>query len=149
MISLRVESTTLGLDRAIKDLPDIVSLNLYKTAQAGIQVIQDRTEKGKGYEGRFMKYTPAYAKSKAEGWPKTETRSAFSGDPSGVVNLMVTGNMLGSIIAERKSDLAKIKFARATESKKAFYNNRIRPFFGFNDSEKRALTKFFIREVTQ
>lgn len=147
MITLTVNQNTMSLDRALKDLPEIISTALHKTAQAGIQVIQDRTEKGVGYEGRFKKYTPEYARYKASGWPKGETRSAFSGDPSGIVNLQVTGDMLGNMSAFKRSDYATIKFTRAVEAEKAFYNNRTRPFFGFNESEKRKLSKFFMREV--
>lgn len=145
---------TTEVDRLFKKLgsqysKDIVTA-LSATAQQGIVLILDRTEKGKGYKGQFKPYTPEYARSKAEGWPRTKTRSAFGGDPSGKVNLMVTGNMLSSIRSkvDKPNLTAELGFTRATEAKKAFWNNRIRPFFGFNTKEKNALRKFFYKRLT-
>lgn len=128
---------------------DIVKV-LSMTAQQGINVILERTEQGYGYQGKFKPYSPQYATSKAQGWPGTSTRRAFSGDPSGVVNLNVSGNMLGSMRSkmDRINLTAEIAFSRAAESKKAFFNNQIRPFFGFNQKEKNDLRKFFYRKFT-
>jgi hypothetical protein len=123
---------------------DIVkALNV--TAMKGVNMILDRTEKGKGYESRFARYTPEYAKRKAEGWPRAKNRPAFSGDPSGNVNLQVTGKMLSSMTTrlDKPKLTAEIAFTRANESKKAYYNNQKRPFFGFNQREQRYLRRFF------
>lgn len=143
------------VDRLFKNLgrqysKDIVNA-LSATAQQGIVTILDRTEKGKGYESRFKRYSPEYAQSKAEGWPRTKTRRAFGGDPSGKVNLMVSGNMLSSIksTVDKPKLTAEIGFSRATEAKKAYWNNQSRPFFGFNQREKNFLRKFFYKRLTK
>lgn len=143
---IRVNATRVTglLDRTIKALPQEIDMALQKTALAGIQIIEDRTERGTGYLGKFAPYDPQYARSKASGWPRTPTRRAFGGDPSGVVNLTVHGEML-SAMAQRKvtQGVREIYFARATEARKAYYNNLKRKFFGFNQSEKRRLGQFF------
>lgn len=143
------------VDRLFKKLgrqysKDIVNA-LSATAQQGIVTILDRTLKGKGYQYRFKRYSPEYAKSKAEGWPRTKNRRAFGGDPSGKVNLMVSGNMLSSIKSkvDKPQLTAEIGFSRATEAKKAYWNNQSRPFFGFNQREKNFLRKFFYKRLTK
>lgn len=145
-MNVRTDATrvTALLDNTIKALPNEVDMALQKTALAGIQIIQDRTAKGVGYLGKFAPYNPQYARAKAQGWPRTNTRRAFGGDPSGVVNLNVHGEML-SAMAQRKvsKGVREIFFTRATESQKAYWNNRKRKFFGFNDTEKRRLRQFF------
>lgn len=145
---------TKEVDRLFKKLgrqysKDIVHA-LSATAQQGIVMILDRTQKGKGYQNRFKSYTPQYARSKAEGWPRTKTRRAFGGDPSGTVNLMVSGNMLSSIRSkvDKPNLTAELGFTRATEAKKAYWNNQQRPFFGFNQREKNFLRKFFYKRLT-
>lgn len=138
------------IKKVMKTMPQEIDTALYKTAQQGINTITDRTEKGMGTEGKFKRYTPEYARAKASGWPKGKKskRRAFGGDPSGVVNLMVSGNMLGSIIATKpKNHRSTLKFSRATEAKKAFHNNERRKFFEFNQKEVKELSRFFRKEL--
>ena len=145
-MNVTVDATrvTAMLDKTIKALPAEIDMALQKTALAGIQIIQDRTAEGRGYLGKFARYTPQYAKRKAEGWPTGKVQRAFGGDPSGIVNLNLRGEMLGSIAQRRVTQgVREIYFTRATEARKAMWNNRKRKFFGFNASEKRSLTKFF------
>lgn len=138
-------------NRLRRQFPKDVANALSATAQKGITTILDRTERGVGYKGAFSRYTPEYARRKAEGWPQAQGRRAFSGDPSGAVNLMVTGNMLGSMTAklDKQKLTAEIRFTRAGEAKKAFFNNQKRPFFGFNQKEKMILRKFFYKRLTK
>ena len=127
----------------------LISKSLLKTAQYGTQIILDRTSKGIGYEGKFAPYSPAYRKAKAEGWNKAGSgRRAFGGDKSGIVNLTVHGEMLSSIQQRGLgSNVVEIFFGRATEAKKAAFNNQKRKFFGFNDSERTRLNAFFFKEM--
>lgn len=145
MISVKANTAKveIALDNLMKQMPQKVERALSITAQQGINIILDRTEKGRGINGPFTRYTPAYAKRKAEGWPSTKTQRAFSGDPSGIVNLNVRGEMLASMTSKAKRTTATIFFSRATENNKAYWNSRKRPFFGFNDQEKRTLAKVF------
>jgi len=127
----------------------LINKSLLKTAQYGTQIILDRTAKGIGYEGKFAPYSPAYRKAKAEGWNRAGSgRRAFGGDSSGIVNLTVHGEMLSSIQQRSLgSNVVEIFFGRATEAKKAAFNNQKRKFFGFNQSEIGQLNKFFLKEL--
>ena len=145
-MKVRVDATRVTglLDNTIKALPEDIDRALAKTALAGIQVIEERTARGTGYLGKFAPYDPQYARAKAQGWPRTNTRRAFGGDPSGIVNLTVHNEMLSSMAQRRVSQgVREIYFTRATEARKAYYNNLKRKFFGFNQTEKRRLGQFF------
>jgi len=130
-----------------KELSDSVKRALSRTAQAGVNIIEDRTAEGKGIDGAFRKYSPSYQKAKSSGWPKTDKRRGFGGDSTGIVNLSVHGTMLGSMTTRANSRQAEIFFSRATESKKAAMNNKTRPFFGFNRKEEKRLGQVFFRNL--
>jgi hypothetical protein len=140
----------IALDNLMKQMPQKVERALKVTAMIGINIIQDRTAKGVGIKGPFAKYSTGYAKAKAVGWPSGERRTAFSGDPSGIVNLNVSGQMTGGMSVKAKGFSAQIYFPSALNNNKAFWNQYMqkspryaRPFFGFNDQEKRTLAKQF------
>ena len=124
-----------------------IKLALSRTAQVGINIIQDRTAEGQGYKGKFKAYSKGYAKAKKSGWPKSKDRSSFSGDASGIVNLNVTGSrgMLASMTSKANSSRAVIFFTNPNATEKAVYNNKIRAFFGFNRLEEKQLAKTFER----
>jgi hypothetical protein len=118
---------------------------LSKTAQVGINIILDRTEKGQGYEGKFKPYSKGYAIAKKNGWPRSKDRRSFSGDASGIVNLNVTGTMIGGMTSKANSKRAVIFFTNPKITKKAVHNNKTRPFFGFNRLEEKQLAETFER----
>lgn len=138
-----------NLQKVQRELPRDIKKALMQTAQFGTNVIMERTKQGIGYEGKFKPYSASYRAQKSKGWPASKAgakiyRPEFGGDSSGVVNLSVTGKMLASIQSKYASkNVAEIYFSRATEAKKAAFNNDKRPFFGFNQSEKARLRKFF------
>jgi hypothetical protein len=106
------------------------------TAQQGINIILDRTAKGYSWTGQsFKPYTPQYAAFRSERGHSTSP------------NLYFNGNMLGSMTHEVRRDEAIIFFARAEEAAKASGNNRSRPFFNFNDQERRKLSQIFRRRL--
>jgi hypothetical protein len=144
-VDVRTDKVQIMLTEAMKNMPLKVERALSVTAMIGINIILDRTEKGQGISGPFVRYTPAYARRKAQGWPIGKTQRSFSGDPSGIVNLNVRGEMLGSIKSQAKGMRAVISFGRSAENNKAYWNNRKRPFFGFNGKEKLTLAKQFQR----
>ena len=150
-LEIKIDSSKVEKDlkKTQLELNRIISKTLLKTAQYGTQIILDRTEKGIGYEGKFAPYSPAYRKAKAQGWNKAgSSRRAFGGDKSGIVNLTVHGEMLSSIQQRGLgSNVVEIYFGRATEAKKAAFNNEKRKFFGFNTSEQDKLSKFFYKEL--
>ena len=125
-----------------------IKLALSKTAQVGINIIQDRTAEGDDINGqRFERYSKYYAIAKKEGWPKSKDRSSFSGDASGIVNLNVTGSrgMLASMTSKANSSRAVIFFTNPNATEKAVYNNKTRAFFGFSRLEEKQLAKTFER----
>ena len=106
------------------------------TAQAGINIIEARISKGKGFKGgSFKKYTPLYAafrNSRGRG-----TRP----------DLQFTGQMLSAMTSRASQSQAEIFFSRATESKKAAMNNKTRPFFGFSAKEQKQLGEVFFKAL--
>jgi len=123
-----------------------IKLALSRTAQVGINIIQDRTAKGDDINGqRFEDYSKGYAKAKKSGWPKSKDRSSFSGDASGIVNLNVTGKMTGGMTSKANSSRAVIFFTNPKITERAMINDSIRPFFGFSRLEEKQLAKTFER----
>ena len=130
-----------------------IKLALSRTAQVGINIIQDRTAEGQGYKGKFKAYSgyrrgkssKGYAKAKKSGWPKSKDRSSFSGDASGIVNLNVTGKMTGGMTSKANSSRAVIFFTNPKITERAMINDSIRPFFGFSRLEEKQLAKTFER----
>ena len=97
---------------------------LVLAAIAGTNLIQDRLEKGLGFDGPLKAYSPDYLKIKqARGF-------------SGTVDLMWTGNMISSMTVKGHKEYSEIFFARAVEAKKAAMNNKTRPFFGLNSKDE-------------
>lgn len=132
-INVKDSALRIDLDRRLKALPKNIDRALAITAQQGVNIILDRTEKGEGINFRFAPYTDKYAKFRQQ-----RGRQVFP------VDLNFTGRMLGSMTTERvRSGVQRIKFGRAEESRKAYFNNQKRPFFGFNQREKVLLGKFF------
>lgn len=136
-VSVDATRVTALLDRNIKALPAQIDQALSMTAQQGINIILNRTEKGIGYKSNFASYSPAYAKFRAKKGRKTKP-----------VDLMFSGRMLSSMSSRRVAKgVQEIYFDRATESRKAFFNNQKRPFFGFNQIEQNSLRKFFRKAI--
>lgn len=146
-MKIDISFSTKKFENRIKDIerkaPAKIDDALYETATHGINMILDRTQEGRGINGPFAPYSASYAKAKRKGWPKTKARSKFSGDPSGVVNLNVTGQMTGSITATRGRGFTKIGFNDALAAEKAYFNHKRRPFFGFSRNEKVRLRNYF------
>ena len=119
-----------------KELSDSVKRALSRTAQAGVNIIEDRTAEGRGYKGgKFSEYNPVYAAFR---------RSKGRGE---IPDLQFTGKMLGSMTTRANSKQAEIFFSRATESKKAAMNDKKRPFFGFSQKEEKKLGEIFFRNL--
>lgn len=128
-LSKLLKAQAAGIDKAI--------LN---TALRGTSIIKKRTQKGIGYVGgQFEKYSDSRAKARQERGLKTS-----------VVDLMDTGKMLGSMQVRKSGRTsAQIYFVGAESNKKAYFNNRIRPFFGFNQSEANTLFDHFMKRLTK
>ena len=151
-MNVKFDIDTRKLDAELKKmgraLPAKIDKTLLQTAQFGTNLILDRTAKGVGFTGRFKSYTPEYVKRKGQGWSSTGRTRGFGGAPTSPVNLTLRGEMLGAMASAKvKSGIAKIYFTRSTEAKKAAFNNKTRPFFGFNNLEEDRLRKFFANRI--
>ena len=147
-ISTVVESKSV--DAMFKKLKSQFSKDIKKellaTTEKAITMIEDRTAKGKGYSGRFKPYSKEYAIFRSK-----------KGRQTRFVDLNFKGTMLGAMKSKidqqgsisAKSLIGEISFTRATEAKKAMFNNQKRPFFGFNKREKDYLRKFFYKRLTK
>ena len=118
-------------------------LALLKTAQVGVSIITDRTAKGDGYKGAFEPYKKSYAI-----WKTKPVNQGGGGHTSTMPNLSLTGDMLGAMITKANPKQAVIFFSNPKDAKKAAMNDKTRPFFGFNQTEKKRLGKAFTRFIT-
>lgn len=118
-----------------KQTSKAIAKALAAVSERGIQVILDRTAKGKGINVPFRSYTPAYKLFRQE-----KGRGIRP-------NLNFSGRMLGSMTSkvDRPNLTADIYFSRANEALKAMGNNQSRPFFGFNTREKNYLRRWFYK----
>tara|TARA_R110002153_G_scaffold54376_1_gene151566 strand:- start:167 stop:586 length:420 start_codon:yes stop_codon:yes gene_type:complete len=123
------------IDKKGKELRDSVKKALLITALQGINVIEDRTAKGRGLKGFFPKYSPQYAAFRISRGRKRN------------VDLQFTGNMLGSISAVSTSSYAEIYFMRSREAEKAAMVGKKRPFFGFSRNERAELAQVFFKAL--
>lgn len=140
-VKIEIDSAKLAreLNKTQAEISRDIKRSLRKTAQFGNQIIQERTAKGVGYTGKFEPYSEGYQKVRAK-----------RGRKIAPVDLNFTGKMLGSIADRLTSKTqAEIYFTRASEAKKAAFNNKSRPFFGFNMKERDRLQRFFNKEFAK
>ena len=110
-----------------------------RTASLGKQINLRRTKAGDGFDGAFKGYSGSYISA-------LETK----GFPTSPVDLFATGQMLSSMQVETLNRrTARIFFSNPEASKKAAFNNRTRPFFGFSDKEENRLGSFFRKEFSR
>ncbi len=119
-----------GIDRAIG-----------RVGSLGKDIILKRTEKGLGIDGPwrapFDKYSKGYLNYlDAKGYPD---------EP---IDLYASGQMMRSMqVRQANSRTAEIYFDNPEAAKKAAFNDRTRPFFGFNQKEEDRLVALFRREI--
>jgi hypothetical protein len=110
-----------------------------RTASLGKQIILRRTKAGDGFDGAFKGYSGSYISALEK-----------KGFPTSPVDLFATGQMLGSMQVETLNRrTARIYFSNPEASKKAAFNNKTRPFFGFSDKEEGRLGRFFRKEFSR
>lgn len=134
-ISLNDKAIRQRLAEMERDLPDNLDKALAQTAFHGSNIIADRTKAGRGIDGLFKPYSVQYAEFR-----RKNGRGAN-------VDLNYTGQMMSSLTAFKRRGYAEIRFSNALANKKAYFNNRLRPFFGFNSNEKRQLVEFMKRRL--
>lgn len=130
--NLKLVKLTLNGDEPKKAIKDA----LLRTGQKGASLILNKTAAGKDIDdAAFKPYSESYAKWRAK---RGKTRKP---------TLFNKGQMLASIRTKASSEKATIFFSSAAESKKAAFNQKTRPFFGFSRKNKEELAKFFIRNL--
>lgn len=139
-MEIKIDANVANIKKAIKkegnELVKSAHRALSVTAQAGVNIIQERTSRSQSYKGSpFKKYSSDYAAFR--------TSKGRSLRP----DLEFKGTMMGSITTRVKGNVAEIFFSRAEEAKKAASNDRIRPFFGFSRAEERKLGNIFFKAL--
>jgi phage gpG-like protein len=120
---------------------EAIKLALSRAGQQGINLILDRTADGKDVKDKaFKPYSKKGWKDGYYGWRKRRSKSTRP-------NLFDKGHMVGSITSRSNSEQATIFFSTGAESRKAAFNQKIRPFFGFSRKDKKELAKFFARNL--
>jgi hypothetical protein len=117
-----------------------ISPAIDKTASLGKQIILGRTKKGVGIDGPFKPYSPAYIELR-----RTKLRK---GNPD-LVNLNATGDMLRSVQVEgsKGGRVASIYLVGQFNAQKAYWTDRQRPWWGFNNQEESRMAKLFRKEL--
>lgn len=151
MVVVKVDSAKViaALEKAGEDLPKKIELALETVAALGAEIILDRTDQGRGIRGKFAPYSAKYAEAKRKGWPATKKRAKFSGDPTGVVNLQLHKQMLSSMQSKAKGNEGQIYFSNPFAAMKAAFNNKKRPFFGFNNPEIKEIVDKFTQVIVK
>jgi phage gpG-like protein len=134
-IAKRVQKRGRALRNSIK-------LALSRTAQSGIPIIIDNLDKGKGYKGSFKPYTLDYAR-----WKVKPIDQGGGGHSSIKPNLQLTNLMIGAFTTKANSSRAEIFFSNFDANKKAAFNNKTRPFMGFNRRDEKRLRNVFERNL--
>lgn len=112
---------------------------ILRVAGLGQEIIKQRTSKGKGINGAFPAYSPKYIKFRTEKLRKAKPTK---------VNLNAKGQMLRSMqVKSESSRRAVIFFDNQQATKKANFNQRTRPFMGFNSKEKTRLQARFTTDI--
>jgi hypothetical protein len=117
-----------------------ISPAIDKTASLGEQIILRRTKKGVGIDGPFKRYSPSYIEFR-----RTKLRK---GNPN-LVNLNATGDMVRSVQVEgsKGGRVASIYLVGQFNAQKAYWTDRQRPWWGFNNQEESRMAKLFRKEL--
>lgn len=128
---ISVSTPKINLNLFKKKISEETQLALKKAGLKAIQIIQDRTARSQGVKGGFKSYSLSYAVDR--------NKNGYPVKP----DLFRTGVMLGSMQARQKSDYAEIYFNGREQNKKAFYNDKTRPFFDLTRKEQLEIQKLF------
>jgi len=140
-VGLQITTTPSNLAEVSKDAQKgifkAIPRAVLRTGVEGLDIILSRTKRGQGADGPFKEYTPSYMKALKN-----------KGKPTSPVDLFNTGQMVRSMQTRRKDKrTAEIYFSNPFAAKKAAFNDKTRPFFGFNRQEEKALGEFFRKQL--
>ena len=150
-ISIRPEDLKGLTERKRQEIQRRISPAIDKTASLGKQIILTRTKKGVGIDGPFKRYSPSYIEYRRKP-KKRSARGNLLGlgksNPT-LVNLNATGDMVRSVQVEgsKGGRVASIYLVGQFNAQKAYWTDRQRPWWGFNNQEESRMAKFFRREI--
>ena len=149
---IRVRTNPLRLERVTKDIAKDIQASkkraMTRTVLAGVEIIEDRTSKGRGINGPFKRYSESWARIRKE-----------LGKTSATPNLEFGYERVGSVFKSRPSMLSALQgradskkggviyFTNREAAKRAAFNNKSRPFFGFNRKEERRLSQVYLSAI--
>jgi len=149
---IRVRTNPLRLERVTKDIAkDIESskrLAMTRTVLAGTEIIEDRTSKGRGINGPFKRYSESWARIRRELGKTSPTPNLEFGYERFGSTFRSRPTMLSALQGRAESKKSGIIFFTNREAaKRAAFNNKSRPFFGFNRKEERRLADVYLSGI--
>lgn len=149
---IRVRTNPLRLERVTKDIAKDIEASkkraMTRTVLAGVEIIEDRTSKGRGINGPFKRYSAAWARIRKE-LGKTSTTPNLEFGYERVGNQFKSRpSMLSAMQGRADSKKSgSIFFTNREAGKRAAFNNKSRPFFGFNRKEERRLADVYLSGI--
>jgi len=139
MITVNIDTKPRDLRKMVQKLGRTFTQNhkraMRRAAAEGLNRIQKRTSLGLDInEQPFRPYSEQYKGFRAS-----------KGRPVDKVRLIFTGRMRKSMQSGLRGQDGLIYFDSRAESKKAALNNRKRPFFGLNKSDRRAIRDAYFK----
>lgn len=149
---IKIRTKPLRLERVTKDIAkDIESskrLAMTRTVLAGTEIIEDRTSKGRGINGPFKRYSESWARIRRELGKTSPTPNLEFGYERVGSTFRSRPTMLSSLSQRAESKKSGIIFFTNREAaKRAAFNNKSRPFFGFNRKEERRLADVYLSGI--
>ena len=139
MITVNIDTKPRDLRKMVQKLGRTFTQNhkraMRRAAAEGVNRINKRTSLGLDVnEQPFRPYSDAYKGFRAS-----------KGRPVDKVKLIFTGRMRGAMTSGLQGQDGLIFFSSRAESRKAAQNNRTRPFFGLNKSDRRAIRDVYFK----
>lgn len=134
-IKVKDQAVQAKINNLIKQMPAEASKATLKAATALEAQIKKRVSRGQGVRGIMKPYSLGYAKFRAK-----------KGRQTNVVDLNFTGRMLGSMQAMRSSGVSsKVAFTSVAQSRKAYFTDQRRDWFGVDTNGRKAVMTAFLR----
>lgn len=139
MITVNIDTKPRDLRKMVQKLGRTFTQNhkraMRRAAAEGVNRINKRTSLGLDVNDKpFRPYSDAYKGFRAS-----------KGRPVDKVKLIFTGRMRGAMTSGLQGQDGLIFFSSRAESRKAAQNNRTRPFFGLNKSDRRAIRDVYFK----
>jgi len=149
---IRVRTNPLRLERVTKDIAKDIEaskkLAMTRTVLAGVEIIEDRTSKGRGINGPFKRYSEAWARIRKDLGKTSATPNLEFGYERVGNQFKSRPSMLSAMQGRADSKKSGIIFFTNREAgKRAAFNNKSRPFFGFNRKEERRLADVYLSGI--